>query len=90
MKQNVGPSDLSSHTGDAMRRDVPTQDVTPQVWILLVLEVGDAASQARFVFNVCGLELLEDLWARRAVKDKNSNTFMYRVYRTNTFIHLLK
>lgn len=65
-------SDLSRHGGDALSRDVSTQYVAPQVGILLVLEVGYAASQTGFVFDIRRLKLLEDLWARGAVKDQNA------------------
>ena len=38
----VGPH-LSTHACDPVGRDVSTKDVSPQLWILLVLQVGNSA-----------------------------------------------
>lgn len=51
---------LCSHAGDAFTADVSTQYAAPQVWVLLVFQVGDAAPQPRLILHVGGFELFVD------------------------------
>lgn len=73
-------SDLGRHAGDALRCDVPTQNVAAQFRILLVLQVGDSAPKTSFIFDVGRLKLSEDLWRPQGSRSTHRQTHTHGVY----------